>query len=105
MKKKRDTSNPPHPMQPVLLVGDVVRFKENAIIRYLVEGYPGRLNALGIVGGGSRWSTEDWEQLWQLIGYSVSGYGDISGVRRASVRRADRRAADLLRRLKKKKKR
>jgi len=63
-----------HPMQPIVMVSDVARFKENAIVRYLVDSRPMILNRLAAMV----FSKEDWTQFYQLIGYSVSGYGSLT---------------------------
>lgn len=70
-----------HPIQP--LVKDehgVIRFKANAIVRFMLDaGRQGTrfdLNTLAIMD----FSKEDREQLAQLIGYSLSGFGDLSYV-------------------------
>ena len=83
-------------MQPVLLVEGVVRFRENKIVRHLLDhsqskGYG--LNQLAIIR--ELFSADDWEQFYQLIGYSVSGYGDLSMVRPKSVAKADEEASKL----------
>jgi hypothetical protein len=91
-----------HPDQPIALDGHgVIRFKENAIARFLVNwaagangsvGYPalatpGRcapdLNQLAQMD----FSREDWVQFAQLIGYSVGGWGDLGYVNDADWRR------------------
>lgn len=77
-----------HPMQPIIMVGNVVRFKENAMVRRLLDvaGKHGcSLNDLAGMG----FSAEDHMQLAQLIGYSVSGYGDLSFASAESVATAD----------------
>jgi hypothetical protein len=64
------------PMQP--LVRDpagVVRFRRNALVCYLLDNGGIDLNRLACLPNIPR---EDWAQLAQLIGYSVSGYGDLS---------------------------
>ncbi|MGB4951239.1 MAG: hypothetical protein WBO55_11455 [Rhizobiaceae bacterium] len=53
----------------------VVRFKANAIVRYLLDTYTD-MNALAMLD----FSNEDRQQFAQLIGYSLSGYGDLSYV-------------------------
>lgn len=66
-----------HPLQP--LVKDeqgTVRFKRNKIVRFLLDAGPYDLNKLACMD----WSQEDWEQLAQLIGYSLSGFGELSYV-------------------------
>lgn len=86
----------PHPMQHVVRVGNVIRFRENEIVRYLLDHGGIDLNHLGGMPG--RFSLADWEQFYQLIGYSVSGYGDLAhtgNVSWHSVAVADRRAERL----------
>lgn len=67
-----------HPIQP--LVKDrhgVLRFKVNAIVARLsdfAEEHGYGLNEILCDG----YSDEDQEQFAQLIGYSLSGYGDLS---------------------------
>jgi hypothetical protein len=73
-----------HPDQPFVVASDgVLRFKRNRLVEMLVDAYPGpgggSLNALSIDGRDA--PAEDWEQLNQLIGYSFSGYCDLSAVR------------------------
>jgi hypothetical protein len=80
-------------MQPVCWSDDVVRFKQNAIVRFLLDAGPFDMNQLALM----TFSDEDREQFAQLIGYSVSGYGELSYVRDESVNKADRRAEKLIR--------
>lgn len=66
-----------HPIQPLELAEDgVLRFKENKIIRRLIDDGNIDLNKI------ASWhaSQEDQEQLAQLIGYSLDGYGSLSYV-------------------------
>lgn len=82
-----------HPMQP--LVKDdsgVVRFQQNSIIDALQREGSIDLNALA----GRRFSPEDWMQLAQLLGYSVSGFGDLSYASAEVVAQADAAAERLL---------
>lgn len=82
-----------HPMQPIVRAKDgVIRFKPNAILAYLCDRGAIDLNALAVM----KFPREDREQLAQLIGYSVSGFGELNYVRRKTLRRADKRAARLL---------
>lgn len=86
----------PHPMQPVVLdPHGVARFKQNAIVRFLVDWARDRgmsLNELAVMG----FSDADFEQLAQLIGYSVSGFGELSYVSAEAVARADALANAIL---------
>lgn len=82
-----------HPMQPVYRDHHgVIRFKPNKIIKHLQR--------LGIIDLNSlaryNFPEEDWNQLAQLIGYSVSGFGDLDYADPAIVADADRLAEMLL---------
>lgn len=66
---------PKHPTQP--LVHDefgTVRFRENAIVRFLLDSSKNDLNDLQKMP----FSKEDHEQLRMLLGYSVSSFGELS---------------------------
>ena len=63
-----------HPMQPIEKKDGVIRFKENAIVRFLLDAGPNDLNSIALMS----FSVDDHRQLAQLIGYSVSGYGDLN---------------------------
>jgi len=70
---------PKHPIQP--LVQDeygTQRFQDNKIVRYLLDNGPFDLNDLA----GLPFCREDREQFAQLIGYSLSGFGELSYVSR-----------------------
>lgn len=63
-----------HPIQPIEKDGrGTPRFKRNKIVDFLAKG---RLNELAAMD----FPREDWEQLAQLIGYSLSGFGNLSYV-------------------------
>ncbi len=70
-----------HPMQPVELCdGGIVRFKENKIITFMLDaGTNAKFFDLNIIAE-MGFSAEDRMQLAQLIGYSISGYADLSYV-------------------------
>ena len=83
-----------HPMQPVVFDKHrVARFKANPIIRHLVDKYPNGLNSLTI---DCKATAEDWSQLYLLIGYSVGGFGDLSGVPQSHVTKADAEVAQQI---------
>jgi hypothetical protein len=69
-----------HPIQPLEKDSQgVLRFKENKIVSHLLE--VGRRHGCGLNELATmEFSQEDREQFWQLIGYSLSGYGDLSFV-------------------------
>lgn len=62
-----------HPIQPIIKIDDILYFKKNSIVEFLAHG---RLNELAAMN----FPKEDWEQLAQLIGYSLSGFSDLSYV-------------------------
>lgn len=81
-----------HKMQEIVVADDgVIRFRQNAIVNFLLEAGPFDLNQISMMG----FSRADYTQLMQLIGYSVSGYGELSTSPSKLVRRADRKACEL----------
>ncbi|MEO0868881.1 MAG: hypothetical protein AAFY17_10620 [Cyanobacteria bacterium J06642_11] len=66
-----------HPIQPLEYDEQgVLRFKENAIVRHLLDNGGIGLNALTKLD----FSDKDRQQFAQLIGYSHDGYGSLSFV-------------------------
>lgn len=66
-----------HPIQPLYLdENGTLRFKENAIVRFLLDNGPFDLDTLSL----EKFSQEDREQFAQLIGYSLGGYDDLKYV-------------------------
>ena len=64
-----------HPIQPLVMTDSgVIRFKANAIVRYLLDNGGISMNDLAV----EDFTSEDREQFAQLIGYSHSGSGDLS---------------------------
>ncbi len=84
-----------HPMQPIHVATDgVIRFRGNAIVRLLLDWCSARgltLNDLAVMP----FSDDDFMQLAQLLGYSVSGFGDLSYADPDTVQKADAIAAEL----------
>lgn len=73
--KKRGKAR--HPVQPLITdKNGTTRFKANTIVQFLLDAGPFDLNQLAIM----KYSDEDREQFAQLIGYSLSGFGDLSYV-------------------------
>lgn len=64
-----------HPMQPVVLVDGVARFKQNGIIDWLFNTGRLDLNTIAAIGD---FTDEDRMQIAQLLGYSVDGFADLS---------------------------
>jgi hypothetical protein len=94
-----------HPMQQIVIADDgVIRFRANAAVRALLnaarEGRRCNLNDLAMM----ELPPEDHMQLAQLIGYSVSGYGDLSYVSKKSLAAADAAQVPLQRVLRKRRK-
>lgn len=82
-----------HPMQPVYLDDhNIARFKPNKIVQFLLDAGPFDMNKIALM----EFSKGDREQFAQLIGYSVSGYGDLSYVSSKSVVKADEKVHTLL---------
>lgn len=85
---------PKHPMQPIELDShDVVRFRANSVIRWLVDTGRLDLDEVNLHGFGR----EDIAQVMQLLGYSVSGFGDLQCASDEVMARADAEAALVLR--------
>lgn len=80
----------PHPIQPLYVDGDgVVRFKANRIVQWMLDmGRQGVRFDLNVIAA-TPFSTDDREQLAQLIGYSLSGFGELSYVRDATYEAAE----------------
>ncbi|MBB5462920.1 hypothetical protein HDG33_006594 [Paraburkholderia sp. Cpub6] len=73
------------PMQPLIVDGHgAVRFKQNDIVRHLLDNGGIDLNTIAALD----FTDVDRQQFAQLIGYSVSGYGELSFVSDASYDRA-----------------
>jgi hypothetical protein len=70
-----------------------VRFVPNKIVRFLLTTNPNTLDDLA----GMNFSRTDWAQFYQLIGYSVSGYCELSMVPDRYKDRAERRERKLRR--------
>ena len=65
------------PMQPVYVDDDgAARFQANAIVRFLLEEGPYDMNSLAL----RYFSVEDRVQFAQLIGYSITGFIELSYV-------------------------
>ena len=80
-KDNSDYNKPHHPVQPVVVDSyKVYRFKENKIVKILLEAASeGRRLDLNMIAMMDI-PREDRVQFAQLIGYSVSGWGDLSYV-------------------------
>lgn len=85
-----------NPMQPLMRDADgAIRFKPNKIVRFLLDWATPRgigMNELAMM----EFSQEDREQFAQMIGYSLSGYSELSYVSDESYAAADSAARQLL---------
>ncbi|MBA2687839.1 MAG: hypothetical protein H0U64_07045 [Gemmatimonadaceae bacterium] len=80
------TERKKHPMQKIEWDGKgVIRFRGNPIVRWLLDNGGKDLNDIGRQG----FDVEDEEHFAQLIGYSVSGFGDLGYCRPETVAAAD----------------
>lgn len=82
------------PDQPLEVTDGVIRFRANEIVRYLLaqcEKHGIGMNELAVIP----FRREDRVQFAQLIGYSVSGYGELPYVADPDYARADRAASRL----------
>lgn len=71
-------------MRPLVKPHGVVRFKENAIVVKLLDESKRGLNGLHL----DEFSQADIEEFYQLIGYSLTGYHELSFVSDASAHEA-----------------
>ena len=69
--------SPAFPTQPLERdEGGVIRFRGNAIVRFLLDAGPFDMNQLAHM----RFTRAERSEFAQLIGYSLSGYGELSYV-------------------------
>lgn len=69
-----------NPIQPFMKDSQgVIRFKKNELVNALLEH--GQSNGLGLNELACKYTVaehaDDWQQLAQLIGYSLRGYGEL----------------------------
>jgi len=81
------------PMQPIEFdEHGTIRFKKNSLVDFLLENGPNDMNTLAALPGVTK---DERMQFAQLIGYSVSGFGDLSYAHRKVVQEADIAADNL----------
>jgi len=86
-----------HPIQPLELDEEgKIRFKQNAIVRYLLDSGGIDMNQLALIP----FSQDDREQFAQLIGYSLCGFGELSYVSDETLEAAEKMSKKLERRSK-----
>jgi hypothetical protein len=85
------------PMQPIYIDKEgVVRFQSNKIVDWLFATQKISLNEISAMCQTSKIPKADQMQFWQMLGYSVSGFGDLSFVDKEIVFQADMIAEQLL---------
>ena len=78
-----------HPIQPIITDSQgTIRFQENKIVRYLLDYGGIDLNQLARM----YFSNNDREHFAQLIGYSLSGFAELSYVSDETLNAADHMA-------------
>lgn len=81
-----------HPMQPVVFDEHrTIRFRQNTIVRFLLDSGDVDMNRLAAMP----FSDADRTQFAQLIGYSVSGSGELSYFDPNVIEKADAEADKL----------
>ena len=81
-----------HPMQPLEKdKGGTIRFKTNKIVNYLLD-QKGGIDLNYLAARSDKFDQTDWEQFYQLIGYSIDGFHELSFVSDATAMEATRKA-------------
>ena len=87
---------PKHPLQPIIIdKHKVARFKSNRIVEWLLENARAHgvdMNTLAMM----HFDKNDRWQFAQLIGYSVSGIGDLSYRDKAQLAEADEIVSEMI---------
>ena len=79
-------------LQPIEIdASGTARFRKNEIVRFLLDQGPFTMTTLAC----KQFSKSDQAQFAQLIGYSVSGFGDLSYALQDQVIQADKEAAKI----------
>lgn len=85
-------SKQPFPDQPIIDARGAIRFERNQIVDYLLDNGGLNLNDLAFIGFPQR----DWEQFYQLIGYSLCGYHELSLVSDETCKRVSAKAREAM---------
>jgi hypothetical protein len=92
------STKPTHPMQPLYLDGrGTIRFHRNGIVVKLLD--TGKIDLCAIAQWTHRYpevTQDDVEQFWQLLGYSVDGYAELSFISDDSVNKANTAANQIM---------
>lgn len=89
-----------YPLQPIYRdENGIHRFRENAIVRFLLDGGSYDMGKLGAM----TFSDEDREQFAMLIGYSISGLSELSYVSDRTLKRVEKAEAAFVKKRRPKK--
>ena len=89
---ERDDGGPAFPMQPLVRDPDgEIRFRINRIVRVLLDTGPLDLNSLALMPFGD----DERSQFAQLIGYSVSRFGELGYVSNDAYETVSKRAGAI----------
>lgn len=72
------SDNVSFPDQPIVVSDTETRFKPNKIVKFLIDSGSVDLNLLSAIA--YLFTPADWEQFYQLIGYSVEEFCNMSVV-------------------------
>jgi hypothetical protein len=86
------------PLQPIVLDDGKARFVSNKVIVWMMEELRRKGTTLNDYPF-EVFPIADIEQFYQLIGYSISGFGELSVVTTETFDRAERKAATAKSRL------
>jgi len=75
-----------NPVQPLIWDNEIIRFKKNAIVRFLLDTSQYNLNKIAEMD----FSDDDREQFAQLIGYSLSGFSELSYATVETIEQAEK---------------
>ena len=96
IERTMKTKDLKHPMQPIGFDdAGIIRFKENKIVSFLLDSGTFDLNQIRRMLAEGVFTNEDYTHLMQLIGYSVSGYGELNTSPTDLVTQADEIANEL----------
>lgn len=85
------------PAGPMVTDGKTARFRENKIVSYLLDQFPGgNLNELTVMVMQGKFSAADYSHLMQLIGYSLSGFSELSTTTDAVYFQAELKAEAMI---------
>jgi len=95
------TARTEYPIQPIEFDNKgVIRFKKNRIIEDLLNTSHMDFNKICLKHQEGYYTLEEYEQLNMLIGYSISGFGDLEGVSREMVEEVEKIAEELIKKKK-----